>query len=527
MNHATPNTTAVLFNKLQSVANIGTWEVDLKTNTLAWSSQTRRIHDVADDFTPTLDNAIEFYKEGNDRERITEIISHAITTGEPWTSTLTLVTAKGKEIFIETHGMVDIVDGVSVRLFGTVQNVDKSVKLRMELDRRRREAERMLHEREALLSRISHELRTPLNGISGMLQTLKFEERALVREQKTDHAIKSTDRLVRVVNDVLDYTEISNGKFALEMNDFCLRACLEDIVNEYERKCHDKQLRLYTTFSFPVKTIINSDATRICQIITNLLSNAIKFCHEGHIALQVALKKRADGLNLLVSIEDTGEGMSQEMQTTIFTPFVSVDNAQSEISLDTGLGLPIVNKLVEKMEGEIDCRSALTHGTCFDIIIPVHTSSRISDEVIPVNTPNGGIDPRSLSILVVDDNDINRLVIGSMLEDIGCTASEAENGEIAVMKARATKFDLIFMDCAMPVLDGMAASRIIRGEGTLSAVGEVVAVTANTSESDKKACFNAGMSDFISKPVSKKAIKQQIDNVLSRKHAMITQQRRS
>jgi len=100
MNHATPNTTAVLFNKLQSVANIGTWEVDLKTNTLAWSSQTRRIHDVADDFIPTLDNAIEFYKEGNDRERITEIISHAITTGEPWTSTLTLVTAKGKEIFI-------------------------------------------------------------------------------------------------------------------------------------------------------------------------------------------------------------------------------------------------------------------------------------------------------------------------------------------------------------------------------------------------------------------------------------------
>ena len=527
MNHATSDTTALLFEKLQAVANIGTWEVNLKTNELVWSSQTCKIHEVADDFIPTLDNAIGFYKEGVDRDRITEIVSHAIATGEPWTSTLTLVTAKGKEIFIETHGMIDVVDGESVRLFGTVQNVDKSVRLRMELDRRRREAERILHERELLLTRISHELRTPLNGISGMLQTLKFEERALVREQKTDHAINSTNRLVRIVNDVLDYTEISNENFALEMNDFCIRACLEDIASEYERQCSEKQLRLYTAFSFPGKTTIYSDAKRICQIITNLLSNAIKFSNEGHVALHVALKARAEGLNLLVSIEDTGVGMSHELQSTLFTPFVSVDNAHSEMSMDTGLGLPLVSKLVAKMGGEIECRSVLGQGTCFDIILPIHASSVIAEEKntsAPIS--HSGIDPQSLSILIVDDNDINRLVIRSMLEDMGCTATEAENGEAALMKARATTFDLIFMDCAMPVLDGIAASRIICGEGILSGIGEIIAVTANTSQSDKDACYDAGMTDFIPKPVSKNAIKQQVDKMLSKKYASILQQRR-
>jgi len=526
MNHASSNTTAVLFEKLQSVANIGTWEVDLKTNTLVWSSQTRKIHEVPDDFLPTLDNAISFYKEGEDRERITEIVNHAIVTGEPWSSVLTLVTAKGKEIFIETHGMIDAVDGESVRLFGTVQNVDKSVRLRMELDSRRREAERMLHERDLLLNRISHELRTPLNGVSGMLQTLQFEERALVREQKTDHAINSTNRLVRMINDVLDFTEISNGKFSLEMNDFCIRACLEDIVNEYERQCIEKQLRLYTAFSFAGKTTIYGDATRICQVITNLLSNAIKFSNEGHIALHVALKERAEGLNLLVSIEDTGVGMSDETQATLFTPFVSVDNAHSEMSMDTGLGLPIVNKLVEKMDGEIDFRSVVGQGTCFDIIIPVHASSVVPEDARAKTASHSAIDPQSLSILVVDDNDINRLVIGSMLEDLGCTAAEAENGEEALMMARATKFDLIFMDIAMPVLDGIAASRIICREGGLGGIGEIIAVTANTSESDKKACYDAGMSDFISKPVSKNAIKQQVDKMLSKKYASLQQQRR-
>lgn len=526
MNHATSNTTAVLFEKLQTVANIGTWEVNLKTNELVWSSQTRKIHEVADDFLPTLDNAISFYKEGVDRERITEAVSHAIATGEPWTSTLTLITAKGKEIFIETHGMIDVVDGVNVRLFGTVQNVDKAVRLRMELDRRRRDAERLLHEREVLLTRISHELRTPLNGISGMLQTLKFEERALVREQKTDHAINSTNRVVRIVNDVLDYTEISNGKFALEMNDFCIRACLEDIVNEYERKCSEKQLRLYTTFSFSGKTTLYSDAKRIGQVITNLLSNAIKFSDEGHIALQVALKERAGGLNLLVSIEDTGVGMSHELQSTLFTPFVSVDNAHREMSMDTGLGLPIVNKLVAKMGGEIECRSVLGQGTCFDIILPVDASAVEPDHATPIPASHSGIDRQSLNILVVDDNDINRLVIGSMLEDMGCTAAEAENGEVALRKARATKFDLILMDCAMPVLDGIAASRIICGEGILSGIGEIIAVTANTSQRDKDACYDAGMADFIPKPVSKNAIKQQVDKMLSKKYASILQQRR-
>ncbi|HCY27145.1 MAG TPA: hybrid sensor histidine kinase/response regulator, partial [Alteromonas macleodii] len=180
-----------LYEKLQSVANIGTWEVDLTTNALSWSSQTRLIHEVSEDFVPTLETAINFYKEGFDRDEINRIVSHTVATGEPWSATLELVSAKGNSVWIETHGMAEMKHGKCIRLFGTCQNVNKSVQLRLELEERRREAEAASKERGMLLSRISHELKTPLNGITGMLQALKFENKENVRMRKADVALHS------------------------------------------------------------------------------------------------------------------------------------------------------------------------------------------------------------------------------------------------------------------------------------------------------------------------------------------------
>ena len=178
-----------LYEKLQSVASIGTWEVDLHNNALSWSSQTRRIHEVSDDFKPTMEDAISFYKEGFNRNEINRIVSHTIETGEPWSATLELVSAKGNPVWIETHGMAEFKNGKCIRLFGTCQNVNKSVQLRLELDARRKEAEAASKERGLLLSRISHELKTPLNGITGMLQAIRFEKKDNVRIKKAGHCL--------------------------------------------------------------------------------------------------------------------------------------------------------------------------------------------------------------------------------------------------------------------------------------------------------------------------------------------------
>ncbi len=505
-----------LYEKLQSVASIGTWEVDVLNNTLSWSTQTRRIHEVSDDFKPTLEDAIGFYKEGFNRNEISRIVSHTIETGEPWSATLELVSAKGNSVWIETHGMAEFKNGRCTRLFGTCQNVNKSVQLRLELEARRKEAELASKERGLLLSRISHELKTPLNGITGMLQAIRFEKKDNVRIKKADIALHSADRLLSLINDVLDYTSIINGEFSLSYSDFCVRSLAEDIADVFKGKCAEKGIRLYAVLSFEEKTYVKGDAARISQVLTNLLSNAVKFTSKGYISIQVTLKQQSNIPVLLASIEDSGVGMNDEILSRIFRPFQNNTASASEELNGNGLGLSIVNQLIEKMGGELEVRSKVGKGTCFDIAIPVEMASldneakndvELSSELL--NVP--------LNILVVDDNDINRLVLGSMLERFNYVPDEAENGEVAVEMARAKRYDLIFMDCAMPVLDGMSATKIIKQEGLLSRFGRVVAVTANTTAEDKISCSQAGMSDFLSKPVVQNDVTAQLSIALKAK----------
>ena len=505
-----------LYEKLQSVASIGTWEVDLHNNALSWSSQTRRIHEVSDDFKPTMEDAISFYKEGFNRNEINRIVSHTIETGEPWSATLELVSAKGNPVWIETHGMAEFKNGKCIRLFGTCQNVNKSVQLRLELDARRKEAEAASKERGLLLSRISHELKTPLNGITGMLQAIRFEKKDNVRIKKADIALHSADRLLSLINDVLDYTSIINGEFSLSYSDFCVRSLAEDIVDVFKGRCAEKGIRLYAVLSFDDKTYVNGDAARISQVLTNLLSNAVKFTSKGYISVQVTLKQQSNIPVLLASVEDSGVGMNDDILSRIFRPFQNDRASASEELNGNGLGLSIVNQLIDKMGGELEVRSKVGIGTCFDIAIPVEMASlekevkndvELSSELL--NIP--------LNILVVDDNDINRLVLASMLERFNYVPDEADNGEVAVEMARAKRYDLIFMDCAMPVLDGMSAAKIIKQEGLLSEHGRIVAVTANTTAEDKISCSEAGMADFLSKPVVQNDVTMQVRTTLNAK----------
>ena len=505
-----------LYEKLQSVANIGTWAVDLENSEISWSSQTKAIHEVPSNYVPSLETAIGFYKEGYDRDEITRIVSHAIKTGEPWNATLQLVTAKGNSVWIETHGMVEMRNGKCVRLFGTFQNVDKSVKLRLELEHEKREAQRASRQRGMLLSRISHELKTPLNGITGMLQAIKFEARDGIRQKKADLALHSADRLLSLINDVLDYTAIINGELTLKYSDFCIRSLVEDIVDAHKSTCKDKGIRLFAALSFDDLTYIHGDAARISQVITHLLSNAVKFTDTGFVSIHVSLKQRSGNHVLLVSVEDSGVGMGESELTNMFRPFENDRLNASEDLNGNGLGLSIINQLVERMDGELDVRSTPGKGSCFDVTLPVEVADAEveQDNAVSISSDLLGL---PLNILVVDDNDINRLVLGSMLEKYGYVPDEAENGEVAVQRAREKQYDLVFMDYAMPLLDGVGATHVILQEQLLGRNGAIIAVTANTSEDDKAICLNAGMLDFLAKPITGKDVAQQLKNMLLKK----------
>lgn len=512
-----PNNHRRLYEKLQSVAKIGTWEIDVVNEVLSWSTQTKLIHEVPANFEPELATAIGFYKEGHNRDEIQRLVNHAVETGEPWRATLLLVTAKGKEVWVENHGMVEMLDGNCIRIFGTFQNVDKAVRLRLEVEASRHNAVTALKERELLLSRISHELRTPLNGITGMLQAIKVEQREHIRDRKTDFALRSAERLRQLIDDVLDYTNIENGNLTLANKPFSLHTLFNPLASEFSGLCEARGIDFRIEYAQRCDLqIVNSDAARIGQMASNLLSNAEKFTASGSIFIRIALQectKASDRNNLLISVEDTGEGMTTITQDNLFKPLIHGDKLSSTKASGTGLGLSIVKQVVDKMGGEISIQSTLNVGSCFTIMLPVEVEMKdedtVSDALLSV----------PLSILVVDDNDINRIVLTSMLDTFNYTADEAEDGEVALHKARQKKYDIIFMDCAMPVLDGIAATKIIIEEALLADGGHVVAVTANTNEDDRKACHNAGMSAFLCKPVDKKAVGAALQRVLLQKCA--------
>jgi CheY-like chemotaxis protein len=287
--------------------------------------------------------------------------------------------------------------------------------------------------------------------------------------------------------------------------------------------CKEKSLRLYAALSLPKNTYINGDANRIGQIISKLLHNAIKFTSRGHISIQLTLREALTEPNLLISIEDTGEGMDEATKTSLFTPFIQGQKQSAIKGSGTGLGLSIVKQLVDKMDGEIDIRSEINVGTAFDVVIPVTLTDAKQGLLDHDDALSSSLLSIPLSILVVDDNDINRIVLASMLEKYNFIADEAEDGQVAIQKAREKDYDLIFMDCAMPVLDGVSATKIILEEGLIRSQGSIVAVTANTSEEDREACKEAGMSAFLCKPVDQRNVTLELKKVLLSKSFAIHQ----
>ncbi|MEW9798218.1 ATP-binding protein [Alteromonas sp. CYL-A6] len=492
-----------LLSQLETAANIGTWEYDIPSGSITWSSQTKKIHQVDEAFDPAIHQAIEFYKEGKSRERISLVVQRAIESGQSWEEELQLVTAQGECRWIKTHGTAEIQDGQCVRLFGTIQDVNDEVSARREAIRQRKIAEQALEDRSRLLGKISHELRTPLNGVMGMLQSLEDESRPEERQKKLSLALRSSDLLQRLINEVLDYTKVASDSFSLNKTRFEPDRLFDDLVSQFAPLAQEKGLSLHTDIRVDTRQPLYSDATRLQQVVANLLTNAIKFTDQGSITLVALLKTFRDKTNLLITVSDTGTGMTEQTLSSLFEPFIQGDKRVDAHKLGTGLGMAIVKEIVDRLDGEIEVSSRPGEGSCFDIVVPLDTSEQMQDNE-PVSTDID--DPaaaRSLSVLVVDDNEVNRYVVLAMLEQLNLSADVAVNGVEALKAAQAKLYDLILMDVVMPELDGIEASRQLVVQGLVHAGTVIAALTANTSDADRLAAERAGMHFFLAKPLVK------------------------
>lgn len=490
--------------EMEELANIGAWEVNLETGVLYWSAQTKKIHEVPADYEPKLETAINFYHEGADRDEIVEVVERAIQFGEPWSREVRLKTYNGNIKWVATRGKAEFKEGKCVRIFGAFQDINDQLKTRQALIDKKDEAQRLLKARSTMIGKISHELRTPINGITGMLQTLVGETNPDIVESRVAIALRSADLLVRLINDVLDYSKVQHGELELKNVRFAPRHIFDDLYALYQPQCQAKNIELDFRLDVTASQYTKGDPGRLTQIFSNLINNALKFTEAGGIKLTAKLKPNDNNSVLVVNIIDSGIGMDRAAMKDLFTPF---KQGSAEITAKyggSGLGVAIVKELCDKLGGSLTYKSSKGVGTqaCVKIPLTVSEDTRTSVAVSYAGPQN--INYEQLKILVVDDNEINRLVMESLLSQVNASADYVVDGKKAleaVQQARNKPYSLIFMDCEMPVMGGIDATLAIREKFKQAGKIFIVAMTADTSDDNRAACLKAGMDTFLTKPV--------------------------
>lgn len=358
--------------------------------------------------------------------------------------------------------------------------------------------------KEQFLANVSHEIRTPINGIAGMVNLLSQNPTA--EEQATYlGAIKSAaENLKVIINDILDLASIESGKLNFEQIGFNLKDLLTSVVDSFIVQSKVKGIELGFTLDEHISDILLGDPFRLNQILINLISNAIKFTEGGYIQINCTLEKKNSKTQYIkIDVADTGIGIPEDKLSKIFESFSQADASITRKYGGTGLGLTIVKQLVELQRGTISVKSSQAKGTTFTVIIPysIGVKSEVKENASIFGNKN--IEQNSLKdlkILLVEDNDINRLYATSILKMWGCSADTAENGYVALEKARNNDYDIILMDIQMPVMDGFEATKAIKMSGGNKSKIPIIALTANTSSKDFERCIGAGMNDCLGKP---------------------------
>ena len=427
----------------------------------------------------------------------------------------------GEKYFEVSYSRLLNDDDQATGVIGVVSDITTFKQAEQQLLHAKQMAEEASQMKEQFLANMSHEIRTPMNGIVGLTRILLNTNGLDEEQMKYLQSIKiSSDKLMIIINDILDVSKIEAGKMNIEEIPFNVKEIVMQTKELFGSKADEKSLDLVCEIDSNIPDHLNGDPTRLSQILNNLVSNAIKFTHKGFVLMRVKMGKvDANKINLDFEIKDTGIGIAEESLGSVFESFTQASSETSRKFGGTGLGLTIVKKLIELQDGSITVKSKLNEGTTFTFSI-LYACTDASQIPTGKNdfTKYQVEDMSHLNVLCAEDNQINQMVLKKILSEWKINAVFANNGKIAIEKLKEQPFDIILMDVQMPEMDGFTATKYIRTqlEAPLSKV-PILAVTGSATAVGMQRCYDCGMNDFISKPYDHDELRKKISELTRKK----------